>query len=138
MVAPLDGIDEARIAVPAPQEDRLVMRELVAAIDRLPAPQREALLLSTMSDMTHDQIAEIMNCRAGTVKSRISRARSQLHLELTGVALGDGDTKAPRIPTTGERPRIGDTRFTGEAPRLGIAPIEPTLPEPDTTRRLIS
>mgnify|MGYP000904752971 FL=1 len=88
-VVPLDDMVAERIAVPESHEDRLVLRELISAIDRLPAAQREALLLSTLSDMNHDQIADVMGCRSGTVKSRISRARRQLHSDLLGTSVAD-------------------------------------------------
>ncbi len=86
---PLDDMVAERIAVPESHEDRLVLRELITAIDKLPAAQREALLLSTLSDMNHDQIADVMGCRSGTVKSRISRARRQLHIDLMGTSVAD-------------------------------------------------
>ena len=88
-IVPLDDMVAERIAVPESHEDRLVLRELITAIDRLPAPQREALLLSTLSDLNHDQIADVMGCRSGTVKSRISRARRQLHIDLMGTSVAD-------------------------------------------------
>jgi len=86
---PLDDVVAGRLAVAESHDDRLVLRELVAAMDRLPAAQREALLLSTLSELNHDQIADVMGCRSGTVKSRISRARRQLQIDLMGVAAGD-------------------------------------------------
>ncbi|MCC6471034.1 MAG: sigma-70 family RNA polymerase sigma factor [Alphaproteobacteria bacterium] len=86
---PLDDVVAKRIAVAESHDDRLVLRELVGAIDRLPVAQREALLLSTLSELNHDQIADVMGCRTGTVKSRISRARRQLHEDLLGVSASD-------------------------------------------------
>lgn len=96
-VVPLDEVVAERIAVPESHEDRLVLRELIAAIDRLPETQREALLLSTLSELNHDQIAEVMGCRSGTVKSRISRARRQLHSDLLGTAIGDAPSATAEL-----------------------------------------
>lgn len=96
-VVPLDEVVAERIAVPESHEDRLVLRELIAAIDRLPETQREALLLSTLSELNHDQIAEVMGCRSGTVKSRISRARRQLHSDLLGTAIGDAPSTTAEL-----------------------------------------
>ena len=49
-------------------------RSLLAAIHRLPARQREALVLRYYLDMTEDQAARAMGVRRGTVKSATSRA----------------------------------------------------------------
>lgn len=58
-------------------------------IDRLPRGQRDALLMSALSDLNYAQIAAVLACRTGTVKSRISRSRSRLRDALIGVAAGD-------------------------------------------------
>jgi RNA polymerase sigma-70 factor, ECF subfamily len=57
------------------------MRALHAAILKLPADQREALMLVGGAGMTYEEAAEICDCALGTIKSRVSRARSRL-LEL--------------------------------------------------------
>jgi len=49
-------------------------RAVLAAIRRLPARQREALVLRYYLDLTEDQTAEAMQVSRGTVKSSTSRA----------------------------------------------------------------
>jgi len=49
-------------------------RAMLAAIRRLPARQREALVLRYYLDMTEDQAARAMGVSRGTVKSATSRA----------------------------------------------------------------
>jgi RNA polymerase sigma factor (sigma-70 family) len=49
-------------------------RAVLAAIHRLPARQREALVLRYYLDLTEDQAAEAMQVSRGTVKSATSRA----------------------------------------------------------------
>lgn len=49
-------------------------RAMLAAILRLPARQREALVLRYYADMTEDQAARAMGVSRGTVKSATSRA----------------------------------------------------------------
>jgi RNA polymerase sigma-70 factor (ECF subfamily) len=44
----------------------------------LPADQRTALVLSDIQGMSYQEIAEVMGCSLGTVKSRLSRARARL------------------------------------------------------------
>ena len=49
-------------------------RAVLAAVRRLPARQREALVLRYYLDMTEDQAAAAMGVSRGTVKSATSRA----------------------------------------------------------------
>ena len=44
----------------------------------LPADQRVVLILSDIEGMSYEEIAEVTNVSLGTVKSRLSRARSKL------------------------------------------------------------
>lgn len=84
----------------APEEDdpadvsvRSERRRLVlAALARIPAEQRAALVLVDMEGYPVAEAAEILGCAVGTVKSRCSRGRSRLAL-LLGV-LGPGDAPA--------------------------------------------
>lgn len=49
-----------------------------AALDRLAPVMREALVLVAIENLSYDEAAAVMNCRIGTVKSRVWRAREQL------------------------------------------------------------
>ncbi len=69
-------------------------RAVLAAIGRLPARQREALVLRYYLDMTEDQAAEAMRVSRGTVKSATSRA-----IVAVGRMLG--------APVSATRPREG-------------------------------
>jgi RNA polymerase sigma factor (sigma-70 family) len=53
-------------------------RMLEVALDHLPAEQREILLLREIEQMSYDEIAQVLDLPAGTVKSRIARARAAL------------------------------------------------------------
>src|SRR5262249_33272088 len=44
---------------------------LASAIAQLPAPQRQAVGLAFFQELTHDQIAAVLNVPLGTAKSRI-------------------------------------------------------------------
>lgn len=78
-----DGLFAASlISLPA-QDGTLDLRDVQAALDRLVPDQREALLLSAVHDLSYEDIATAMECRVGTVKSRINRARARL-AELLG------------------------------------------------------
>lgn len=54
------------------------LRQLEAALERLPAEHREILLLREIEDMAYDEIAVVLNLNVGTVKSRLARARAAL------------------------------------------------------------
>ena len=53
-------------------------RMLNAAIDALPAPFREVLILRELEDMSYKDIARIAGVPIGTVMSRLARARRML------------------------------------------------------------
>ena len=77
-----DGLHAARLSRPADQEDRIDVRDLQSALDRLEPAQREALLLVAVDDLSYEEAAAIIGCPRGTVKSRVSRARDRLAREL--------------------------------------------------------
>jgi len=53
-----------------------------AALDKLPAAQREVLVLRYIEDMSYEEIATIVNCQIGTVRSRLHYAKRALGNEL--------------------------------------------------------
>jgi RNA polymerase sigma-70 factor (ECF subfamily) len=61
------------------QEESLTVRDFKHAFSQLPAEQREALVLVGASGFSYEETAEIIGCAVGTVKSRVSRGRFQLH-----------------------------------------------------------
>lgn len=66
------------------EEDRLIVKELRAALRRLAPAQREALLLVALRGMSYEEVAEATGVAPGTAKSRVSRARRELHDRLAG------------------------------------------------------
>jgi RNA polymerase sigma factor (sigma-70 family) len=59
-------------------EHRAELRELLDDIGRLPAEQREALLLAEVADLSHAEIGDVLDCGAARVKGLVFRARSSL------------------------------------------------------------
>ncbi|MGN6546562.1 MAG: RNA polymerase sigma factor [Aureliella sp.] len=59
-----------------------------AAMDRLTEEHRTILVLREMQDMAYEDIAEVLDINIGTVRSRLSRARNQLH-EFLKKMMGD-------------------------------------------------
>lgn len=66
----------------ATQEWSVRGRDLMQAIERLPAKQRQMLLLVTVEGASYLEAAEICDCDVGTVKSRLFRSRARLAAEL--------------------------------------------------------
>lgn len=60
-------------------------RRLAAALARLPASQRDALLLVVWSELTYEQAATALGLPTGTVRSRVSRARGRLRRALADI-----------------------------------------------------
>jgi len=98
-VADSDGLMAARVAVPAEQHAHLDLKDLSNALARLPADQREALILVGAEGFSYEDAASISGCAVGTVKSRVNRARSKL-AEL----MASPDDDVEDAPTDGEAP----------------------------------
>lgn len=87
------GGDGAALAARSPTPDELVSGREIEAIVRREIAQiddtfRECLILRDVEGLGYDEIGEITGLAAGTVKSRIFRARAQLK-ERVERALGD-------------------------------------------------
>ena len=57
---------------------RTDLRELLGDLHHLPDDQRAALLLSSLGDLSGDQIAEVIGCRPQKVKALVFQARTSL------------------------------------------------------------
>jgi RNA polymerase sigma-70 factor, ECF subfamily len=58
--------------------DRIELQEIVQQMGRLPADQREVLLLAAVEELPYEEIATALAIPIGTVMSRLSRARDKL------------------------------------------------------------
>jgi RNA polymerase sigma-70 factor (ECF subfamily) len=86
-LAALDGIIEPLVtsAVASPEqmvEERELYELVYEAINKLKFKQRATLVLFYLHDFSLTEIAEIMDCPVGTVKSRLHYARENLRREL--------------------------------------------------------
>lgn len=88
-----DGMLASHLAALPDQEDGMELRQVWSKIAKLPTTQREALLLVGAQGMTYEDAAELLGCQIGTVKSRVSRGRSEL-----AHSLGFADGRLSRIP----------------------------------------
>ena len=79
--------------VSADAVERMDARQLEAALQRLAADQREAVLLCDLWGFTYAEIADIMCCPLGTVQSRIARGRSALAVLLAADVSSHGKVR---------------------------------------------
>jgi len=80
-----EPVDKERL--PGEQTDsRQVKETVVDAIHRLPEEFREAVLLRDLNGFSYEDIAKIINCPVGTVKSRVNRGRLRLQKSLRNLA----------------------------------------------------
>jgi RNA polymerase sigma-70 factor (ECF subfamily) len=62
--------DSSFVAPSRAAEESETMREIAAALDTLSAAHRDVLTMHLYDDLKYEQIAEILRCSVGTVKSR--------------------------------------------------------------------
>src|SRR5262245_33406114 len=91
-----DGLHVADLPDESPEPAETVWQEyrratLQAAFAALPPPQRHALGLAFFEDLTHEQVASVLNLPLGTAKTRIrtglQRLRATLAPQLAALAL---------------------------------------------------
>lgn len=78
-----------RVLVEAPsQQSAIHVADVAKALQKLPAEQREVLLLVGANGVSYEEASEIIGCAIGTIKSRLARGRKALAVLIDG-APGD-------------------------------------------------
>ncbi len=78
-------LDEANdVPVSGGQVEALAVRDIHAALTRLPPEQREVMLLVGLEQFAYADAARILGVPLGTVMSRLSRARERMRQLLEG------------------------------------------------------
>ncbi|MCI0686761.1 MAG: RNA polymerase sigma factor SigM [Sporichthyaceae bacterium] len=101
--------------LPDPTAEREVGLDVAAALARLPAEQRAALVLVDMQGYSVEEAAAILGVPSGTIKSRCARGRARLLPHLVHL-----------------RPSFEGRAATGN--RRGPDPVQPATPQTATTR----
>ncbi len=135
---PLDtesGVLQREVADSTFEPEQLALRSEVAAevqsaVSHLAPDHRLAILLRDYQDMPYEEIASVMGCNLGTVKSRISRARAALRQRIDARELS---TKAgvysvgsarPSAQPPAARPAVGrsgsSSAASGSGPARGV------------------
>ena len=79
-LGPVDPAPTPYKAAVATEQSRLIEQ----AMNVLSVAHREILILRVIEDLSYEEIAAVLECSLGTVKSRIARARVELQLILRG------------------------------------------------------
>lgn len=82
-----EGFEEASLLRDMDTPERMlqtqqIARTVNAAMEALPEDLRTAITLREIEGLSYDEIAEVMNCPIGTVRSRIFRAREAISIKL--------------------------------------------------------
>ena len=75
------GLDELQRSLDTPEHLLLteeIRETILEAMRRLPDDLREAITLREVDGLSYDEIAQVMDCPIGTVRSRIFRAREAI------------------------------------------------------------
>lgn len=96
-----------RLATVPEQAGHLDLQDAQAALEKLPEPMRQALVLVAIDNLSYEEAATVMRCQIGTVKSRVWRAREQL-----AILLGYGASEVGADCTTLSAMNL-ESRFTG-------------------------
>ncbi len=83
-VSDSDGMIAEHVPVRGGQEGATDLTDMMRALHQLSDEQREAVMLVGASDLSYEETAAICGVPVGTIKSRVSRARSTL-AELLGM-----------------------------------------------------
>ena len=75
------------VAVPGPMIEPSIYR----AVKQLPVRQRACVVLRYFEDRTESEVAGVLNCSVGTVKSQLARARARLERDLRTLSEPAGD-----------------------------------------------
>jgi RNA polymerase sigma-70 factor (ECF subfamily) len=83
-IDPPDGAEAPEEGAGRRELAALALREL----DRLDAEAREVVVLRDLEDLSYEEIAGVLGCPPGTVKSRLFRAREELRTRLAPLLSG--------------------------------------------------
>ena len=112
--------DRARDSATAQVEDRT---SLTAALATLPARQRAVVVLRYWEDMSEQQVADVLGCTIGNVKSQASRGLRKLRSHPALIGLVVPNDEAGAVGTAGAAGAAGTSAYpTPGADEAGGAP----------------
>jgi RNA polymerase sigma-70 factor (ECF subfamily) len=81
----------------------LTDEEVLAALDGIPKPYQDIILLCDVEELTYKEIAAVLRIPIGTVMSRLHRGRALLREQLASFQSGGGARPAARSTPGGAR-----------------------------------
>jgi RNA polymerase sigma-70 factor (ECF subfamily) len=87
-------LDDQADSAPTPEQETFRKADIArvrAAIEAIPEPFREAVVLRDLEELSYAEIAEVTGVPVGTVMSRLSRGRGMLARELLPAREQDSD-----------------------------------------------
>ena len=82
-----------------------IEKNVLSGLRGLPESLREAMILRHVDNMPYDRIASVLDCKIGTVKSRLARGRELLKDFLLRTDLPAGESGIPAFRNTVENNR---------------------------------
>jgi len=82
-----DGLTELP-APPVAERDSALAARIEAALDQLPAGYRAILVLHDVEGLSHEECSAILECRVGTCKSQLHKARAKMR-DLLGAGIAE-------------------------------------------------
>lgn len=122
-IVDIEDAPPALLARSGGQEEGLAIQQLRHLIGKLPADHRLVLLMISVQGLSYEEASEQLNVPVGTLKCRVSRARSMLRRWL----LGDEEAEKPRLaaPRTRQRaPRPADISALPQPPVMAKLAID--------------
>lgn len=93
-----EGVDELDLLTDEETPERVLLSRQIAqtvnrSIEQLPEELRTAIILREIDGLSYEEIAEVMDCPIGTVRSRIFRARESIAQQLRPLVDGGPDRR---------------------------------------------
>jgi RNA polymerase sigma-70 factor (ECF subfamily) len=87
---PIEDMPAEFLSRKGEQENDVLSREIIQAMNKLQHGQREVLILICASGLSYEEAAEALGCSVGTIKSRLWRARARM----AALIMGADETQA--------------------------------------------
>lgn len=84
-----DEIAKSTSGASATKEGPALIEDLKSSLEKLPAIHREVVILRYWEDLTYAEIALIIGCPVGTIRSRIHHAKTKLRADLRSESIDE-------------------------------------------------
>lgn len=92
----IEDIDTSLFAQQASQETVVYFEQTAREFWRLSPAHREIITMIGINGMSYEQVAKVLGCPIGTVRSRLARARAELQSAIDGRDQAQGRTAVKR------------------------------------------